>query len=82
MYRSYSKLEGTYCRAKMPTFEDGAYLIRNCFHRNNAALLNDDSNEPVRGILPGPVKVGKAREYETVTYIIHFGEYTGLDAAL
>ena len=36
-------------------FERGIYVIKNCLHHNNAALLNDNTDEPVRGILPGPV---------------------------
>ena len=39
----------------MPDFETGVYLITNALHPNNAALFNDNANEPVRGILPVPI---------------------------
>ena len=39
----------------MPDFETGVYLITNVLHPNNAALFNDNANEPVRGILPVPI---------------------------
>ena len=41
--------------ATMPDFQTGVYLITNVLHPNNAALFNDNANEPVRGILPVPI---------------------------
>ena len=44
-------------------------MLTNCLCHNNAALLNDDANEPVRGILPGPVGDDNVRETEKVSLL-------------
>ena len=50
-------------------FEWGIYVITNCVHPNNAALFNDNANEPVRGILPVAVDAD-ARDNEKVSFSI------------
>lgn len=35
----------------MANLPDGTYTITNCRYHNSAALLNDNANEPVCGIL-------------------------------
>ena len=49
----------------MPDFETGVYVLTNSLCHNNAALLNDNANEPVRGILPGRVGASE-RDIEKV----------------
>ena len=51
-------------------FERGVYLITNCLNLNNAALFNDNADEPVRGILPGPVDED-ARDNEKVNHHVY-----------
>ena len=52
---------------EVPNFENGLYVITNRLCENNAALRKDDANEPVRGILPGPVGDENARDIELVS---------------
>lgn len=33
-------------------FGSGTYIITNSLHHNNAALLNDNADEPLRGVFP------------------------------
>ena len=49
----------------MPDFEPGVYVLTSSHCHNNAALLNDNANEPVRGILHGPVGAAE-RDVEKV----------------
>ena len=37
------------------SLEEGVYVITNSLNQNNAALLNANDDEPVRGVLPVPV---------------------------
>ena len=56
----------------MPTpipLVDGVYVITNSLTHNNAALLNANGDEPVRGVYP--LAVGKnARDIEKVSFAI------------
>ena len=56
----------------MPTpipLEDGVYVITNALTHNNAALLNANGDEPVRGVYPLAASVGKgARNNEKVSF--------------
>ena len=36
----------------LANFATGRYTITNCLHRNHAALLNDNWDEPIRGVFP------------------------------
>ena len=58
----------------MPTpipLEDGVYVITNSLTHNNAALLNANGDEPVRGVYPIAACVGKdARDIEKVSFAI------------
>lgn len=48
-------------------FDTGVYyLITNCLYPNNAALRNDNDNEPVCGILP-VLGAAEARDEEKVS---------------
>ena len=46
-------------------FATGEYTIINSLHRNPAALLNGNADEPIRGVFP--VSVGTFRKNEKVS---------------
>lgn len=48
----------------MPHFDSGVYVITNCLQKNNAALLNDNDCESVRGV---PPTEGELRDNEKVS---------------
>lgn len=46
--------------------EEGIYYITNCLHHNNAALLNDNDREVIRGV--SPENETTVRDTEKVRY--------------